>query len=324
MPVLEWSWPWFVILLPLPWLIRKLLPVYQSRPSAIVVPFFDDLASITSSKEGSGYSHIILLVLMWCSLLAAVARPIWYGEPVDVTTSGRDLLMAIDISDSMRIDDMIVDGSNVMRIDVVKSIASEFIDRRESDRIGLILFGQQAYLQTPLTFDRQAAIAELVDALPGFAGSSTAIGDAMGLAISLLRDRPAESRVLILLSDGSNTHGSDPLSAMQVAAEAKIKIHAIGIGADTHIGEDVIGQKIEINPSRDLDEQSLALIADRTGGRYFRARNVEQLSTIYATIDELEPAPAKEFVRPQRSLYHWPLAIALLCAMWLTKIRADH
>ena len=111
---------------------------------------------------------------------------------------------------------------------------------------------------------------------------------------------------------------------MQVAAEAKIKIHAIGIGADTHVGEDVIGQKIEINPSRDLDEQSLALIADRTGGRYFRARNVEQLSTIYATIDELEPAPAKEFVRPQRSLYHWPLAIALLCAMWLTKIRADH
>jgi len=183
---------------------------------------------------------------MWCSLLAAVARPIWYGEPVDIATSGRDLMMAIDISDSMRIDDMVVNGSNVMRIDVVKSIAGEFIERRESDRIGLILFGQQAYLQTPLTFDRQSVIAELADALPGFAGSSTAIGDAMGLAVSLLRDRPAESRVLILLSDGSNTFGSDPFSAMQVATEAKIKIHAIGIGADTHTGEDVIGRKIEI------------------------------------------------------------------------------
>jgi len=322
--VLEWSWPWFVILLPLPWLIRKLLPDYQSRPSALVVPFYDDLASLSENQAGSSYTRIALMVLMWCSLLAAVARPIWYGEPVDIATSGRDLMMAIDISDSMRIDDMVVNGSNVMRIDVVKSIAGEFIERRESDRIGLILFGQQAYLQTPLTFDRQSVIAELADALPGFAGSSTAIGDAMGLAVSLLRDRPAESRVLILLSDGSNTFGSDPFSAMQVATEAKIKIHAIGIGADTHTGEDVIGREIEIDPSRDLDEQSLAAIADSTGGRYFRARSVEELSTIYTTIDELEPAPAKEFVRPQRSLYHWPLTVALLCAVWLTITRADH
>jgi len=322
--VLEWSWPWFVILLPLPWLIRKLLPDYQSRPSALVVPFYDDLASLSENQAGSSYTRIALMVLMWCSLLAAVARPIWYGEPVDIATSGRDLMMAIDISDSMRIDDMVVNGSNVMRIDVVKSIAGEFIERRESDRIGLILFGQQAYLQTPLTFDRQSVIAELADALPGFAGSSTAIGDAMGLAVSLLRDRPAESRVLILLSDGSNTFGSDPFSAMQVATEAKIKIHAIGIGADTHTGEDVIGREIEIDPSRDLDEQSLAAIADSTGGRYFRARSVEELSTIYTTIDELEPAPAKEFVRPQRSLYHWPLTVALLCAIWLTITRADH
>lgn len=322
--MLEWSWPWFVILLPLPWLIRKLLPDYQSRPSALVVPFYDDLASLSENQAGSSYTRIALMVLMWCSLLAAVARPIWYGEPVDIATSGRDLMMAIDISDSMRIDDMVVNGSNVMRIDVVKSIAGEFIERRESDRIGLILFGQQAYLQTPLTFDRQSVIAELADALPGFAGSSTAIGDAMGLAVSLLRDRPAESRVLILLSDGSNTFGSDPFSAMQVATEAKIKIHAIGIGADTHTGEDVIGREIEIDPSRDLDEQSLAAIADSTGGRYFRARSVEELSTIYTTIDELEPAPAKEFVRPQRSLYHWPLTVALLCAIWLTITRADH
>lgn len=322
--MLEWSWPWFVILLPLPWLIRKLLPDYQSRPSALVVPFYDDLASLSENQAGSSYTRIALMVIMWCSLLAAVARPIWYGEPVDIATSGRDLMMAIDISDSMRIDDMVVNGSNVMRIDVVKSIAGEFIERRESDRIGLILFGQQAYLQTPLTFDRQSVIAELADALPGFAGSSTAIGDAMGLAVSLLRDRPAESRVLILLSDGSNTFGSDPFSAMQVATEAKIKIHAIGIGADTHTGEDVIGRKIEIDPSRDLDEQSLAAIADSTGGRYFRARSVEELSTIYTTIDELEPAPAKEFVRPQRSLYHWPLTVALLCAIWLTITRADH
>ena len=321
--MLEWIWPWCVLLLPLPWLVRHLLSAYQVRPAAIVVPFFDDLASLSAEKDRPAFLHIALLVLLWCSLVAAMARPVWYGEPVDISTSGRDLLLAIDISDSMRIDDMKVENSNVMRIDAVKSIASEFIQNRESDRIGLILFGQQAYLQTPLTFDRKSAIAELNDALPGFAGSSTAIGDAMGLAINLLRDRPTQSRVLILLSDGSNTYGSDPLAAVSVAAEADIKIHTIAIGATTHFGEDVIGQKMEINPSRDLDEQSLAAIADATGGRYFRAHNTEELTSIYATIDELEPAPAKEFVRPQKSLYHWPLAAALVCAILLTALRAD-
>ena len=239
--MLNWIWPWCVLLLPLPWLVRNLLSPYRVRPSAIVVPFFDDLASLSEVKNRPAILHITLLIVIWCSLIAAVARPVWYGEPVDISTSGRDLLMAIDISDSMRIDDMKIDGANVMRIDIVKSIAGEFIQNRESDRIGLIMFGQQAYLQTPLSFDRKSAVAELNDALPGFAGSSTAIGDAMGLAINLLRDRPAESRVLILLSDGSNTYGSDPAGAMSVAAEADIKIHTIAIGALTHTGKDVIG-----------------------------------------------------------------------------------
>ena len=127
-----------------------------------------------------------------------------------------------------------------------------------------------------------------------------------------------------MLSDGSNTYGSDPLSAMSVASEAEIKIHTIAIGALTHVGKNVTGQEIKINPSRDLDEQSLAAIADTTGGRYFRAHNTEELATIYATIDELEPAPAKEFVRPQKSLYHWPLAAALVCAILLTAVRTDY
>ena len=322
--MLEWIWPWCVLLLPLPWIVRIMLSAYQARPAAIVVPFFDDLASLSMEQSRPGFVQIVLLVVTLFLIVAALARPVWYGEPIDIPTSGRDLLMAIDISDSMRIDDMKVDDSNVMRIDIVKSIASEFIQNRESDRIGLILFGQQAYLQTPLTFDRKSVITELNEALPGFAGSSTAIGDAMGLAISLLRDRPTESRVLILLSDGSNTYGSDPLSAMSVASEAEIKIHTIAIGALTHVGKNVTGQEIKINPSRDLDEQSLAAIADTTGGRYFRAHNTEELATIYATIDELEPAPAKEFVRPQKSLYHWPLAAALVCAILLTAVRTDY
>lgn len=319
--MLEWQWPWLGLLLPLPWLVRRLLPAYTKHSATIRVPFFNDLASSSQVRLTSVLLPVCLSGLMWLCLVVAVARPVWYGDPVNIATSGRDILLAIDISDSMRIDDMQQDGSAAMRIDVVKVLASEFIDTRDGDRVGLILFGQQAYLQTPLTFDRMAVIAELKEALPGFAGSSTAIGDAMGLAINLLRDRPAESRVLILLSDGSNTYGSDPLSAMGVAHEANIKIHTIGLGADSHIGSDVIGRKIKVNPSRDLDEQVLATIADLTGGQYFRARNPDELSAIYAKIDELEPAPADELVRPQRSLYHWPLALSLVFGLLLIALK---
>lgn len=315
--MLEWQWPWLIVLLPIPWLLRRLLPAYTRQRTAIRVPFFIDLASSAEARFNPAIVPIGLASLMWLFLVAAVARPVWYGDPVNIATSGRDLLLAIDISDSMRIDDMQQGGSASTRIDVVKALASDFINARHGDRVGLILFGQQAYLQTPLTFDRGAAIAELKSALPGFAGSSTAIGDAMGLAINILRDRPAQSRVLILLSDGSNTYGSDPLSAMGVAREANIKIHAIGLGADTYMRSDNTGRKVEVNSSRDLDEQVLSSIAELTGGQYFRARNPDELSGIYAKIDELEPAPADEYLRPQKSLYHWPLALSLLFGLFL-------
>lgn len=319
--MLEWQWPWLGLLLPLPWLARRLLPAYEKQSTAIRVPFFNELAASSTVRSNSVMPAVCLSALMWVFLVAAVARPVWYGDPVNIATSGRDLLLAIDISDSMRIDDMQHDGTAVMRIDIVKALASDFVSRRDGDRVGLIVFGQQAYLQTPLTFDRKAVVAELNEALPGFAGSSTAIGDAMGLGINLLRDRPAESRILILLSDGSNTYGSDPLSAMGVAREANIKIHTIGLGADTHIGSDVTGRKIQVNPSRDLDEQVLASIADLTGGQYFRARNPDELSGIYTKIDELEPAPADEYRRPQKSLYHWPLTLSLVFGVMLLLFR---
>ncbi len=313
--MIEWQWPWIGLLLPLPWIIRKIFPPWDAQPAAIRVPFFEDLVNSSKGVATPAKLRAALAGLMWVMLLVCAARPVWYGEPVNIATSGRDLMLAIDISDSMRIDDMQINNDQAMRIDVVKMLGSEFINNRKSDRIGLILFGQQAYLQTPFTFDRQSVVQQLLEAQPGFAGSSTAIGDAMGLAIQRLRDRPAESRVLLLLSDGSNTYGSDPLGATQVAAEAGIKIHVIGMGADIHTGRDVIGQKIEVNPSRDLDEQTLAAIAVATGGQYFRARSPDDLAMIYSTIDQLEPAAAEELVRPQRSLHHWPLSLSMLCAV---------
>jgi len=311
----DWQWPWIALLLPAPWIARLVLGSVRQHPAVIRVPFF---ASLTAGRETvnaipNPYLHHLLFALMWVCLILSAARPVYYGEAENIAVSGRDLLLVIDISDSMRVDDMYIDNTQTSRINVVKSVASHFVERRLSDRIGLILFGRQSYLQTPLTFDRASVTRQLNDALPGFAGSSTAIGDAIGMAIKLLRNRPAKSRVLILLSDGSNTYGSDPLEAMQVAVEAEIKIHTIGFGAETQRVTNAQGQTQDIDPSRDLDEDTLTQLAASTGGRYFRARNAAELAEIYATIDQLEPAPAEEFVRPQRSLYHWPLVAALFC-----------
>ncbi len=194
----------------------------------------------------------------------------------------------------------------------IKAVVGDFIQRRPSDRIGLILFGQRSYLITPLTFDHRTVSTQLREALPGFAGSSTAIGDAIGLAISTLRDRPAQSRVLVLLTDGANTAGSEPLEALDVAIEAGIRIHAVGVGANEKEVVDVVGERRTIDPSRDLDEASLQAIAAATGGEYFRAHNPQEMLSIYATLDELEPEPEAQIVRPQRSLYHLPLAAVLV------------
>lgn len=313
--MLDWHWPWLVFALPLPWIARLLLPHRSINPPAIRVPFF---AALLDSDKGAGLPAFplrqsLLLGLMWLALLAAAARPIWYGEPINVATSGRDLLMLVDLSDSMRVDDMNFNGKPAQRFDIVKTIAADFISRRAGDRIGLVLFGQRAYLQTPLTLDHHSVAVQLSEAMPGFAGSSTAIGDAMGMGIKLLRDRPSESRVMVLLSDGANTFGSNPLDATQVAIDAQIKIHTIAFGATERTVTTETGQRQITNPSSDLDTATLESVATTTGGRYFRAKNAAELENIYSLIDTMEPTTVEELVRPERSLFHWPLALSLLC-----------
>lgn len=313
--MLDWQWPWIAVLLPAPWIARAMLSAAENKPEAIRVPFYANLTEQPTVNKTGFTRHLqhLVYILMWLCLIISAARPVYFGEAENIAVSGRDLLLVLDISDSMRVNDMTLNDQPASRIDVLKSVATEFVEQRESDRIGLILFGKQSYLQTPLTFDRLSVAAQLNDAQSGFAGSSTAIGDAIGMAIKLLRDRPSKSRVLILLSDGSNTHGSEPLDAMTVAVEAEIKIHTIGFGAETQSVTNAQGEPKEIDPSRDLDESTLATLAGSTGGEYFRARSSAELAEIYTAIDRLEPAPAEEFVRPQRSLYHWPLAVAVLC-----------
>ncbi|MDH4874037.1 VWA domain-containing protein [Pseudomonas sp. BN515] len=316
----EFAWPWIFILAPLPWVLRVLLPPADSGDAALKVSFLADLEGLIGRRARANlpaWRQQAPFVLLWLLLLCAAARPEWVGEPQPMPISGRDLLLAVDVSGSMDYADMKWEEEDVSRLTLVKHLMGEFIDGRRGDRIGLILFGSQAYVQAPLTFDRETVRTWLDEALIGIAGKNTAIGDAIGLAVKRLRQRPANSRVLVLITDGANTGGEiDPLTAARLAAEEQVKIYTIGIGADPE-QSDVLGI-LGLNPSMDLDEPTLTAIAEQTGGQYFRARSSQELEQIEQSLDHLEPVTQRASqARPAYSLYSWPLAGALLLSIAL-------
>ena len=224
-------------------------------------------------------------------------------------------MLAVDLSKSMLETDFILANQNIDRLTATKKVASDFIENRVGDRIGLILFGTQAYLHVPLTFDRKTVAQLLDESVIGLAGPSTAIGDAIGIAVKRLRENDADDKVLILLTDGANTAGTiDPIRAAELAASNGLKIHTIGIGADEMMVRRLFST-FKVNPSRDLDEETLTDIAEKTGGKYFRARDTEELTKIYAEIDQLEPVErGGEHFRPVTPLFMWPLGAACLLA----------
>jgi Ca-activated chloride channel family protein len=313
---LQLAWPLLLLLAPLPWLLRRWLPpARRSDAQALRVPWFTQVAG-----ADSGWARrrglMLLATLAWLLLLLAAARPQWVGDIQTLPVTGRDLLLAVDISGSMDTQDMILDGRPVNRLTVVKKVAGEFIERRRGDRVGLVLFGSRAYLQTPLTFDTETTALLLAESEIGLAGRETAIGDAIGLAVKRLREDAASERVLVLLTDGANTSGEvQPLQATEFAAREGLRIYTVGVGADEMMVQDFFGSRM-VNPSADLDEDTLIAIAERTGGAYFRARDAEALARIYEQLDELEPVESdQEAVRPIDELFHWPLALAFALAL---------
>jgi Ca-activated chloride channel family protein len=311
---MQFEWPWIAVALPLPWLARLWLRADDDQ-AALRAPVLDDFSLLGTSAGGGGDSRARLLIaaIAWCLLVGAAARPYWLGPPVDVPVSGRDLMLAVDLSLSMEQADFEIGGKMVNRLTATKKVASEFIDRRVGDRIGLILFGRQAYVQTPLTFDRATVKTLLNEAFLGLAGRETAIGDAIGLAVKRLGKDDAEGKqVLILMTDGANTAGElKPLDAAALAAARHLRIHTIGIGADEMVVRSLFGAQ-RVNPSVDLDEKTLRAIAQATGGQYFRARDTVELDRIYTLLDRIEPVAkdARQY-RPRRELYVWPLAASL-------------
>jgi Ca-activated chloride channel family protein len=313
------AWPLVLLLLPLPLLTAWLLPQAPATSgTALRLPYYSALHAALGDRQATPQrARLLLAAAGWLLLVLAAARPQFIGEPLQLPVSGRDLLLAVDISGSMETPDMQLGRQVTDRLTAVKAVAGEFIGRREGDRLGLILFGEQAYLQTPLTFDRKTVRTLLNEAAIGLAGKSTAIGDAIGLAVKRLRKQPQENHVLVLLTDGANTAGSvDPLKAADLAAAEGLRIYTIGVGAESIRVRGLLGTRQVSN--NELDEATLSAIAEKTGGRYFRARDIAGLEAIYQLLDELEPASQDaEVFRPVRELYAWPLAGALLISVLL-------
>ncbi|TAL75288.1 MAG: VWA domain-containing protein [Rhodanobacter sp.] len=310
----EFAWPWLFWLLPLPLLARRWLTPTTPGPALHLPQPGLDLAAFGAHPARHG--SLWLLALAWLCLLTAAARPQWVGPPQAQQHSGRALLLAVDLSGSMRTPDMSLAGQSVSRFAAVKAIAGNFIDRRQGDEMGLILFGSRAFLVTPITYDLNAVRAQLQGAAVGLAGTETAIGDAVAIAVKRLSALPEQARVLVLLTDGVNNAGSiSPLEAARAAKAAGVRIYTVGIGATRMRIPGFFGAQV-VNPSADLDVSMLTQMATETGGRFFRATDSGELADAYRAIDALEPMPQSgPTLRPRREWYPWPLAAAL--GLWL-------
>lgn len=319
--------PWLLLLLPIPWFIYRYYPrANTANTHALRIPFYQRVAKITPQQRASYPTKPLLLAYsIWALLVFAASGPEWLGAPLALPQDGRDIIIALDISGSMKIPDMRLKNKPVDRLTVVKETAKHFIQHRSGDRIGLILFGSRAYLQTPLTFDHKTVIHMLEDASVGLAGQQTAIGDAVGLAIKRLQKTPANGRLLILLTDGVNNAGIlNPRQAADLAVEDNIKLYTIGLGAIRLVVPSYMGPRV-VNPSVDLDEPTLKFMANKTGGLFFRATDTQALQKVYKRIDALETSPHQHnLFRPITPYYQWPLLASVLLAahIALRKIRA--
>jgi Ca-activated chloride channel family protein len=311
--MLQWVHPLCLLLLPLPWLVSRLLPPHRERIVALHVPFLDRIAELTGSRPGEGKEGAStprgqrwLAALLWILVLTAMARPQWLEEPIVKTLPTRDLLVAVDLSGSMETEDFSdAKGRRVDRLSAVQGVLHEFLKRREDDRIGLVVFGSAAFVQVPFTEDNEVVGQLLDETSVRMAGPRTMLGDAIGLGITLFDRSEIEERMMIVLTDGNDT-GSQvpPQRAAEIARDKQVVIHTIGVGDPTAAGEEA------------LDEEALRAIAEATGGHYYHASDRAELESIYAELDELAPRKVETLShRPQQDLFQWPMGAALALSL---------
>lgn len=325
--MLEFAYPWLFALLLAP-LLMRLLPPRREPRDAVRVPFFAALVDLSEQQPRRGAAVLrrdrlqkLLVLLTWLCLVLAVAKPEWVGQPIEQQRSGRDLMIAVDLSGSMATEDFSQpDGAAVDRLTAVKTVLETLAGERNSDRLGLIVFGNAAYLQVPFTDDHAVWQQLLEETEIGMAGQSTVFGDAIGLAIKLFSESPSDNQVLIVLTDGNDT-GSvvPPVEAAKVAANAGIRIYTIAMGDPATVGEEA------------LDIETLRRVSQISGGRYFQALAQTELADAYRVIGELEPELYETVsFSPRESLHHWPVGLAALLyllyhlwqAAWGPRVRA--
>ncbi len=315
----EVEYPYLALLLLLPLLFKLLTTKSTEQGASIEHPLFDSLDKnkVLNNNKYSFSLIDFLLYLAFLFLVLASIKPVWIDEGKKIPIKGRDIMLAIDLSGSMRERDFTVNNKRLDRLSVVKIAAKKFIQSRVQDRIGLIVFGSKAYLYAPLTFDKQLIIKYLEESHINMAGQQTAIGDAIVLAIKHFRDNKKndnEIRTLVLLTDGvSNAGAINPNRATQLAKEDNIKIHTIGLGTN----------KVSFfGISSSVDENTLKKIASETGGIYFRAQNTQKLQSVYDEINKLERQKLEsKLYHPKKDLFHYPLAIFLLLLSILLAIK---
>lgn len=312
-------WPFVFGVLPLPWLIAAFLkPVTKKSAEAAVtalrVPFFNDIAGLGMVRNRPmSRRALFFLTMAWIAAVTAAARPVAYDDTSLVMQEARNLVIALDASGSMSARDLTQAGRPETRLETVKRVVDKFITKRASDRIALVLFGSEAYVYAPLSRDGKTLRELLKDVDFGIAGEATALGDALALSVQQALTAPGKTRAIILLSDGFSNAGSvSPEQAAALAARHDIPVYTIGLGADKQTVAGFFGP-VTVDPSADLDEQTLNAVAAATGGTYFRAKSESDLEQVYAAIDALETNRTETIVRPRHELFFWPLGIALAC-----------
>jgi len=306
------AYPAVLLLLPLPIIIRLSLKTYRRTEAAVKIPFFARLVhTFTPQRNKTAISktsiiHSILTAICWGCIVLALARPQYIEKPIIHSTPTRDLLLVVDLSGSMDTMDFTNSrGEKTDRLTAVKEVAGEFLAKRKGDRVGLIVFGNAAFVQVPFTQDLEACRILLNETAVRMAGPRTAFGDAIGLGITLFEKSNVKERVIIVLTDGNDT-GSRvlPVDAAKIAADRKIKIYTIGIGDPTAAGEEK------------LDEETLGGVAEIANGHYYHADNRKELESIYNELDQLETKKVEtKSYRPRRDLFHLPLALMLILTL---------
>ena len=308
------AWPWLLLLLPLPLLVYWLPQKRNNRISAaLIVPLLMQNTPVNITSKTNKKSPLMMLSLCWLLTVFALSQPQWLGDAIDIPTEGREMMIAVDLSGSMQIEDMSLNGSTVNRLDMLKVVLGSFIERRTGDRLGLILFADDAYMQTPMTFDRKTVKQMLDESVLGLVGQKTAIGDAIALAVKRFDAKQKSNKILLLLTDGQNTAGKiTPDQALELAVAKDITIYSIGIGADVMLQQSLFGTR-RVNPSSELDEKTLTKLAKQTGGKYFRAKDSQGMELIYSLLDQLEPIKQdQQQMRPLTALFYWPLSLAFI------------